>query len=65
MTESHKHCPACGKPIPMDETVCSPQCLQIIAENQRKVKRTRTILYIIIAVFILVYFYFAFRGRLF
>ena len=40
MIEPHKHCPACGTPMPMSEKYCSPRCQQIIAENQRKVKRT-------------------------
>lgn len=65
MTEPHKHCPACGAAIPMSESVCSPQCLQILAENQRKIKRTRTILYIVIALFVAVWIYFTLRGKYF
>ncbi len=65
MTEQHKHCPICGKPIPLSEGVCSAQCQQVIAENQRKVRRTRMILYIAFAVFILIWLFYALRGRIF
>lgn len=65
MTEPHKHCPTCGTPIPMDERFCSPKCEQIIAENQKKVMRTRKILYVAFAVLIIVYLLYVFRGRIF
>lgn len=61
MTEPHKHCPVCGKPVPMSETVCSAQCQQVIAENQRKVRKTRMILYGAFAVFILIWLLYAFK----
>lgn len=63
--EPHKHCPGCGAPMPMSERYCSPRCQQIIAENQKKVKRTRNIIYIIFAIFIIVWLYFMLRGTLF
>jgi predicted nucleic acid-binding Zn ribbon protein len=65
MTEPHKHCPACGTPIPMSERVCSPRCEQVVAENQKKIKRTRNMLYGLFAVFILVWLYFSLKGKLF
>jgi len=65
MIEPHKHCPACGNPIPMSERYCSPRCEQVATENQRKVKKTRNILYILFAVFILVWLFFMLRGKYF
>jgi predicted nucleic acid-binding Zn ribbon protein len=61
MTEQHKHCPVCGNPIPLSEKVCSAQCQQVIAENQRKVRRTRMILYAAFAVFILIWLLYALK----
>jgi predicted nucleic acid-binding Zn ribbon protein len=65
MVDEHKHCPGCGRAIPLNETVCSPECAQIIAENRKKVQKTRRILYIVFAAFILVWLYFTLTGRLF
>ena len=64
-TEPHKHCPTCGTPIPMSERFCSPKCEQVVAERQRKVSKTRTIIYILFAVLIIVYLFFVFRSRIF
>ncbi|WJI09221.1 DUF2116 family Zn-ribbon domain-containing protein [Methanobacterium sp. CWC-01] len=58
MTDQHKHCPMCGTPMPMSEKFCSPKCEQIYNVNQNKVKRTRRILYVAFAVFILIWLYF-------
>lgn len=63
--DQHKHCPMCGTPIPMDERFCSPKCEQILAERQRKVAKTRKIIYIAFAALIIIYLLFALRGRLF
>lgn len=65
MIDQHKHCPACGKPIPLSETVCSPECAQILVENRNRVQKTRRILYILFAVFIIVWIYFVLRGKWF
>jgi predicted nucleic acid-binding Zn ribbon protein len=65
MIEPHKHCPACGTPMPMTERYCSPKCQQTIEENRKKVKRTKNFLYILFAVFILVWLYFMLRGKIF
>jgi predicted nucleic acid-binding Zn ribbon protein len=58
MTDQHKHCPMCGTPMPMSEKFCSPKCEQIYSENQNKVNRTRKILYVAFAIFILIWLYF-------
>ena len=48
MTDQHKHCPMCKKPIPLSEKFCSPSCEQVYLENQRKIAKTRRILYVVI-----------------
>ncbi|MDI9437223.1 MAG: DUF2116 family Zn-ribbon domain-containing protein [Euryarchaeota archaeon] len=58
MTDQHKHCPICGTPMPMNEKFCSPKCEQIYNVNQNKVKKTRRILYVAFAAFILVWIYY-------
>jgi predicted nucleic acid-binding Zn ribbon protein len=65
MIEPHKHCPGCGTPVPMGENYCSPRCQQIIVENQKKVKKTRNLIYILFAVFILIWLFFILRGKVF
>ncbi|MGZ7210423.1 MAG: DUF2116 family Zn-ribbon domain-containing protein [Methanobacterium sp.] len=65
MTEPHKHCPTCGTAIPMNERFCSPKCEQVIAERQRKVVRTRRIMYVGFALLIIIYLVFIFRDRIF
>ncbi|MBI5680137.1 MAG: DUF2116 family Zn-ribbon domain-containing protein [Methanobacterium sp.] len=65
MTKPHKHCPMCGTPIPMEEKFCSPNCEQIFTERQRKVAKTRKIMYIAFAALIIIYFLFAFKGKLY
>ncbi len=57
MIEPHKHCPICGSPIPLKERFCSARCENIFAQNQRKVLRTRRILYIVFVVFVALYLF--------
>ncbi|MEN4018726.1 MAG: DUF2116 family Zn-ribbon domain-containing protein [Methanobacterium sp.] len=64
MTKPHKHCPTCGTPIPMDERFCSPKCEQAIAERQRKIMRTRKIMYVAFALLIIIYLVYVLRGKL-
>ncbi|MBZ2165348.1 MULTISPECIES: DUF2116 family Zn-ribbon domain-containing protein [Methanobacterium] len=64
MTDQHKHCPMCQKPIPLSEKFCSPKCEQIYNENQRKVAKSRRVLYIIFAVFIIIWLFFTLKGRI-
>ena len=65
MVDQHKHCPMCGKPIPMDEKFCSPKCEQIFAERQRKVMKTRRIMYIILAAILIIYLLYTLKGKLY
>lgn len=64
MTDQHKHCPMCQKPIPLSEKFCSPNCEKVYVENQNKIARSRKILYIIFALFIIVWIFFTLRGRI-
>jgi predicted nucleic acid-binding Zn ribbon protein len=64
MTDQHKHCPLCQKPIPLSEKFCSPKCEQIYLENQRKIAKSRKILYIAFAVFIIIWIFFTLRGKI-
>ncbi|CDG64483.1 MAG: hypothetical protein PWQ15_1913 [Methanobacterium sp.] len=64
MIEQHKHCPMCGKPIPLSERFCSPDCEQLALANQKKVQKTRKMLYALFAILILVWLFFVLRGRL-
>jgi predicted nucleic acid-binding Zn ribbon protein len=63
MTDQHKHCPMCQKPVPLSEKFCSPKCEQIYRENQNKVAKTRKMLYILFAAFILIWIFFTIRGK--
>ncbi|WP_461462814.1 DUF2116 family Zn-ribbon domain-containing protein [Methanobrevibacter sp.] len=56
--EPHKHCPVCGTPIPMDEKTCSPDCDLIITQQQKQIKRNQKIMYLLVAVFIIVWVFF-------
>jgi len=54
----------CGKPIPLSERFCSPDCEQLALANQKKVQKTRKMLYALFAILILVWLFFVLRGRL-
>jgi predicted nucleic acid-binding Zn ribbon protein len=64
MNDQHKHCPMCQKPIPLSEKFCSPKCEQIYIENQRKITKSRRLLYIVFAVFIIIWLLFTFRSKI-
>jgi predicted nucleic acid-binding Zn ribbon protein len=64
MTDQHKHCPLCQKPIPLSEKFCSPKCEQIYLENQRKIAKSRKVLYIAFAAFIIIWIFFTLRGKI-
>ena len=65
MVDQHKHCSMCAKPIPLDERFCSPKCEQIFTERQRKVAKTKKIMYIAFAALIIIYLLFTFKGKYF
>jgi predicted nucleic acid-binding Zn ribbon protein len=54
----------CQKPIPLSEKFCSPKCEQIYIENQRKIAKSRRLLYIVFAAFIIIWILFTFRSRI-
>jgi len=64
MIEQHKHCPICGTPMPLSERFCSPNCEQIALANQKKVQKSKRLLYILFGLFIIVWLFFMLRGQL-
>lgn len=60
MIESHKHCPVCNTPIPMEELTCSPTCQETLVAKQKKVKKSRMTLMILIILFLVVVAYMSF-----
>ncbi len=64
MIEQHKHCPMCGTPIPLNEKFCSPKCEETARLNQQKVQKTRKMLYILFAVFLLVWLFFMVKDKI-
>ncbi|MBR6023340.1 DUF2116 family Zn-ribbon domain-containing protein [Methanobrevibacter sp.] len=53
--EPHKHCPICGTPIPLNELVCSPDCQKVWDARLNQTKRSRIILYVVIAIFLIIW----------
>ncbi|MBR2558228.1 MAG: DUF2116 family Zn-ribbon domain-containing protein [Methanobrevibacter sp.] len=53
--EPHKHCPICGTPIPLDERVCSQDCQTVWDARVAQQKKSRIILFIVIAIFIIIW----------
>ena len=64
MTEPHRHCAVCGTPIPPKEKVCSDKCEKLMVDRQRKVMKTRRIIYAVFAVFIIIWLYIMLRGQI-
>jgi predicted nucleic acid-binding Zn ribbon protein len=64
MTDQHKHCPMCQKPIPLSEKFCSPNCEQVYLENQRKIAKTRRILYALFGIFIVLFLVLTLRSKI-
>jgi len=55
----HRHCVICGKAIPPDEQVCSPDCrekLELGREREKKSKRMMLIIYVIMIVALIILF---------
>ncbi|AEG17366.1 MAG: DUF2116 family Zn-ribbon domain-containing protein [Methanobacterium paludis] len=63
MTDQHKHCPICGKPIPLSERFCSQTCENLFAERQKKAAKTRKMLYAVFIVFILIWLFIVLKGK--
>lgn len=55
VVEAHRHCAICGKPIPMSESFCSDQCQEQFQLRQKQAAKQRRMLYIVIAIFVIVY----------
>ena len=61
--EAHKHCAICGKPIPLSESFCSDQCQEAFQLRQKQVNKQRKMLYIVIALFVIVWLFFMFLKK--
>lgn len=55
MVEPHRHCAVCNTPVPLDKIVCSSKCEHIYNERKKKVRQTRIGLYVIFAVFVILW----------
>ena len=53
--EPHKHCPICGTPIPLNELVCSSDYQKVWDARLAQTKKTRMVLYAVIALFLIVW----------
>ena len=51
--EPHKHCPICGSPIPLNERVCSPDCETVLKNRTEQQRKSRIILWVVIAIFVI------------
>lgn len=55
----HRHCIVCGRAIPPDEQVCSPDCrekLELSKEKEKRSRRMMLIIYVVMVVVILIFF---------
>ncbi|MEM0445077.1 MAG: DUF2116 family Zn-ribbon domain-containing protein [Nitrososphaerota archaeon] len=43
----HRHCTICGRPVPPQEEVCSPECRKTYEDRLRRERRTRLFLLIL------------------
>ncbi|MDJ0275081.1 MAG: DUF2116 family Zn-ribbon domain-containing protein [Nitrososphaerota archaeon] len=46
----HKHCPICGRSMPVDADFCSDACRKVNEERLRRERRARTITLVIYAI---------------
>jgi predicted nucleic acid-binding Zn ribbon protein len=46
----HKHCPVCGRSMPVDAEFCSDPCRAMNEERLRRERRARTITLVIYAI---------------
>ena len=58
--DPHKHCPVCGKPIPLDETTCSKECDTLINARREQSRKARTLLFVVLIIFIVIWAYMTF-----
>ena len=61
--EPHFHCPACGKPMPTTEKFCSPSCEELFKKREITVKKQRRLLYIVVAIFVIIWIVLLLRGH--
>ncbi|MEW6222639.1 MAG: DUF2116 family Zn-ribbon domain-containing protein [Candidatus Hadarchaeota archaeon] len=54
MVEEHKHCIVCGKATAPDKLICSPSCDHLLKEQQKRMKKSRTIMLVLFIVMFMV-----------
>lgn len=63
MTKPHRHCNVCGSPIPLEERTCSEKCEKILIDSQKRVRKTRIFVYVILGLVILVWLFLVLSRR--
>lgn len=64
MTKPHRHCSVCGTPIPLEERTCSDKCQKILVDNRNKVNKTKKIIYVLFAAFVLIWIGMTIYGKM-
>jgi predicted nucleic acid-binding Zn ribbon protein len=54
MVEDHKHCIVCGKATAPDKLFCSPSCDELMKAQQKRMKKSRTIMLVLFVVMFVV-----------
>jgi len=63
MVDDHKHCIVCGKATAPDKVFCSPSCEELFKAQQKKMKKSRTIMLVMfVMLFILMFVVTSLRG---
>ena len=54
----HRHCNACGKPVPLDESFCSEECAGKLMQARKKQQRSTFIFMGVVFLAVLLYMFF-------
>ena len=60
----HRHCNACGKPVPIDEPFCSEECAGKMVQARKKQQRSTFIFMGIVFVAVILYMIFGARAAI-
>jgi predicted nucleic acid-binding Zn ribbon protein len=52
--EDHRHCIVCGKPTTSEKFFCSPACEDVFKTQQKKMKKSRTLMMVLFIVMFVV-----------
>ena len=61
--EAHRHCAICGRPVPLSESFCSDKCQEQYQARQQQVNKQRKILYVVVAIFVLLWLAMTFLNK--